>query len=551
MTRRKADALAEAAGDLVALARFSRDLPGFLRRPLGPSEAGARVQQGLARREERFLASADRSIFANAASPYLPLLRHAGCEPGDLRGLVLREGLDDALRTLAACGVYLAHDEAKGLRDTVRGSLRLRFSEAQFDAPGVGPHLTAETGGSSGTPTRVRRTLGVTDDLAGWVRLAQDAHGLRQPRHAFWMTGPVWWALIYGKLGQPVDGWFHPLPTLPWRVRLGTPYLRALGRLGGQAWPAPAPCDLNDPLPLARWLAERARPERPIVLTTTSSAAARVAGAARAAGLGLDGVTFVVKSEPLTETRRALVEGVGGRAIVLYGSMELPTVASGCASPTSADDMHLAADLVALITRRRAVDGSAPPAGTEPAEAGQPEVDALLLTTLSPNAAKICLNLELGDYADVETRDCGCLLGQLGLRTHLSGVRGFDKLTGEGVTFLRAHLETILERVLPERFGGSPLDYQLAEEEDAASGVARLRLRIAPAVGPIDEAAVRDALLAELARHGGYVQPHMAELWRRAATVDVVRAAPLATRAGKVLPFRPARVGQVAAHGRR
>jgi len=111
----------------------------------------------------------------------------------------------------------------------------------------------------------------------------------------------------------------------------------------------------------------------------------------------------------------------------------VPTIGSGCAAPTAPDDMHLAADLVALIARSRRVGDDGP------------LVNALLVTTLSTNAAKICLNVELGDYADMETRDCGCSLGQLGLRTHLSGVRGFDKLTGEGVTFLRAHLEPILE----------------------------------------------------------------------------------------------------------
>ena len=353
-----------------------------------------------------------------------------------MRTLVLLEGLDAALQTLATRGVYVAHDEAKGLRDTVRGSVRTRFHERQFDNTLNPLHLKAETGGSSGQPMRIRRTLGLMDDLAGWVRLSQEAYGLEHPRHAFWMTGPVWWALIYGKLGQPVDGWFHPLQELPWQVRYGTPYLPLLGRIGGQRWPRPQPCDVRDPPPLACWLAARAAGTRetgPVVLTIASSSAARVAVAARDADISLRGVTFVVKSEPLTAARRSLIEEVGGRVVVLYGSMEVPTIGSGCAAPTAPDDMHLAADLVALIARSRRVGDDGP------------LVNALLVTTLSTNAAKICLNVELGDYADMETRDCGCSLGQLGLRTHLSGVRGFDKLTGEGVTFLRAHLEPILE----------------------------------------------------------------------------------------------------------
>jgi hypothetical protein len=515
----------EAGADLAALARFSRDLPGFLLRPIAAEVARARLQHGLAQREQRFLTMAERAIFRNSSSPYLPLLRHAGCEAGDLRALVLRDGLDAALRTLAAQGVYVAHDEVKGLRDAVRGSARFRFHESQFDSTLNPTYLKAETGGSSGTPTRVRRTLGLMDDMAGWVALSQEAHGLERPRHAFWMTGPVWWALIYGKLDQPVDGWFHPLRELPWQVRFGMPYLRLLGRLGGQRWPRPVACDLRQPLPLARWLNRHANGRQPVVLTTASSAAARVAVAARDAGISLRGVTFVVKSEPLTEARRDLIEAAEARVIVLYGSMEVPTIGSGCATPTTADDMHVATDLTALITRRRAVGE------------GGPTVDALLVSTLSPNAAKICFNVELGDYATVEDRDCDCLLGRLGLRTHLSGVRGFDKLTGEGVTFLRAHIETILEQVLPAQFGGTALDYQLVEEE-APNGTTRMILRIAPSVAAVDEALVRTALLQALAQQGGFVQRHMATLWQRAETVQVLRQAPLTTRVGKVLPFQ-------------
>jgi phenylacetate-coenzyme A ligase PaaK-like adenylate-forming protein len=285
-------------------------------------------------------------------------------------------------------------------------------------------------------------------------------------------------------------------------------------------------CDLRDPTPLARWLAQQAGLGSPAILTTASSAAARVAIAAQAAGVDLSGVTFVVKSEPLTAARRRAIEAVGARAIVLYGSMECPMIGSGCASPTTADDMHLAADANALITRPRQD------------RVGGPTVNALLVTSLAPHAAKIFLNVETGDYAQVEQRGCECLLGTLGLRTHLSHVRSFDKLTGEGVTFLCANLEVILEDVLPARFGGTSMDYQIVEEEDANGG-ARLMLHIAPAVGPVDEGAVRDTLLAELEK-GGLLNQHMAALWRRAETIVVRRARPFATRAGKVLPFQSA-----------
>jgi phenylacetate-coenzyme A ligase PaaK-like adenylate-forming protein len=508
------------------LARLSRDLPSFLRRTVDLAEARRRLAEHLETREQRFLALADRAIFGNARSPYLPLLRHVGCERGDLQRMVQRDGLDGALTALARAGVYVASEEIKGVRDAIRGSARFHFDEAQFDNPTIPVHFIAQTSGSGGSPTVVRRSLEMFGDFACWLRLSQAAHGLEHPRHTFWMTGPLWWGAIYGKLDQPVDAWFHQLDTLPWQLRIGARYVQLLGRLGGQRWPGPTLCDLRDPTPLAHWLAQQARLRGPAVLTTAASGAARVAAAALAARLDLAGVTFVVKSEPLTAARRQAIEAVGARVIVLYGSMECPMIGSGCASPTTADDMHLAADANALITRPR----------TD--QPGGPTVDALLVTTLAPHTAKIYLNAETGDYAQVEVRECDCLLGTLGLRTHLSHVRSFDKLTGEGVTFLRANLEAILEDVLPARFGGTPMDYQLVEDEDA-DGSARLRLYIAPAVGPIDEAAARATLLAELSK-GSLLNHHMAALWRRAETITVRRAPPLQTRAGKVLPFQAA-----------
>ena len=90
--------------------------------------------------------------------------------------------------------------------------------------------------------------------------------------------------------------------------------------------------------------------------------------------------------------------------------------------------------------------------------------------------------------------------------------------------------------MLPSAFGGSALDYQLVEEE-AADSSTRLVLRVSPAVGDIDEPAIRSRLLEELGR-GGIVDRNHAELLRRAGSVTVRREPPLATAAGKVLPFQ-------------
>ena len=121
------------------------------------------------------------------------------------------------------------------------------------------------------------------------------------------------------------------------------------------------------------------------------------------------------------------------------------------------------------------------------------------------------------------------------MRTHLSEMRSFEKLTGEGVTFARSNLMEIMEEELPARFGGTGLDYQLAEEE-ASDGRTRMTLRVSPSVGPLDEDALRAAFLNALGR-GSLAEKYSADLWRSADTLDIRRERPLATRAGKVLPF--------------
>jgi hypothetical protein len=155
---------------------------------------------------------------------------------------------------------------------------------------------------------------------------------------------------------------------------------------------------------------------------------------------------------------------------------------------------------------------------------------------LSPHSPKIGFNTELGDSACVEVRECGCRLGELGLRTHLSEIRSFEKLSSEGTTFARSNVIQILEEILPARFGGSALDYQLVEEEGPGASTL-LALRVAPSVGQVDEQTIRDALLAELGR-GSMADAYQARLIERAQAIVVKRLPPLATAGGKVLPFQ-------------
>ena len=187
--------------------------------------------------------------------------------------------------------------------------------------------------------------------------------------------------------------------------------------------------------------------------------------------------------------------------------------------------MHLLLDKIALIRR-------------PPAAGSADGVLANVLTTLLPTTPKLLLNLENGDYGVVEERRCGCLFDGLGYAVHLHTIRSYEKLTSEGMTFLRADLVRLLEEVLPARFGGDPTDYQLIETEEAGTGLPRIDLVVSPRVGPVDDGAVKETVLRRLGRldrTGGV--GIFSDRWRQAGTLRVVRQEPYATPVGKVLPL--------------
>src|SRR5207249_4403021 len=192
------------------------------------------------------------------------------------------------------------------------------------------------------------------------------------------------------------------------------------------------------------------------------------------------------------------------------------------------DDLHFFRDSHVLVQRSRPVR-----------EFGQ-SVEAFLITSLQPWPPKVALNLEIGDYGRVEQRACGCALGAIGLQDHIADIRSHEKLTGEGMTFVKSHLTKAVEDVLPRCFGGSSLDYQLLEEEDR-NGILRVFLLASPALGPLDPAEIEQTFLAELAQ-GSQLDAHMARTWAQAGTIKVRREAPVVTKAGKVLPFHVVRL---------
>ena len=512
-----------AAQDLVTGGRLLRDLPAYLRTPVGAEEAARAVALRLASRETAFLALVRAAVFAHAPSPYRRLLAEAGCTAGDLEALVRRDGVDTALRTLAAAGVYLTVDEFKGRLPVRRGGAMFVVDPAGLRNPAALPHMWAATGGSRGARTPVPFALGAVRERAVNTVLVFEARGGAAWRKAIWsVPGPAT-TLRHAGFGAPVDRWFSQMdpegrgvhPRYRWSLRA----LRGISRLSGRPLPPVQHVPLDDPLPIARWMADVLAAGEVPHLWAFPSSAVRLCRAAEEVGLDLRGARFTVTGEPVTAARLDAIGRSGAEAVPDYGSADAGGfVAYGCLAPKAPDDVHLFEDLVALI---------------QPGAPARHAPGALLLTTLRVTTALVLLNVSLGDRAVIDRRRCGCPLEAQGWPTHLSAIRSHEKLTAGGMTFLDSDVIQILEDVLPARFGGGPTDYQLVEEE-TAEGFPRVRILVHPAVGALDVAGVAATFLGALA-HGSPTERVMVEEWRRAGLPRVERRPPLVSGGGKIL----------------
>jgi len=514
-------------GDVLIGARFLRKLPSFLRDPLTIDEARVILRARLERRETAFLALVRRGIYENRASPYRPLLAHAGCEYGDLERSVTRDGVEGTLRDLFRQGVYLTVDEYKGRRPIQRGSTSISIDPVQLRNPQSACHVPVRTSGSRSRRMPVPMDLTFIRDCAVNVLLWLHARGAVESVKAHWQvpgSGAMARLLEYASFSPPVR-WFSPIdPTaagLHPLYRWSATALQWGSRLARVPLPRSEYVPFDDPLPIVRWMDNVLRAGGTPHLHTWPSSAVRVAQAAATAGVDLDGAQFTVVGEPITDARLAVVRRVRAQAWPRYGSVESGGIGYGCVAPERADEVHLLQDCVAVI--QAGADG---PARDLP-------VNALLLSSLRPTAPVVLLNVSLGDQASVGSRACGCPLEKLGWTTHLHTVRSYEKLTAGGVTFLDTEAIRVLEEVLPSRFGGTPTDYQLVEDA-AEDGQPRLRLLVRPEVGPLDPHAVATAFLDAIGE-GSQGARLMALRWRDTKVLRVQRQAPLTTPSGKIL----------------
>jgi hypothetical protein len=508
--------------------RFLRQLPGFLRHPVTLDEARATLRKRLARREADFLSLVGPAVYGSPSSPYLAMLRLAGCEYGDLEQLVTRDGVDGALQTLLRRGVYLTVDEFKGRRAVVRGGSTILVRPDLLRNRRTGQHMRAWTSGSRGNSSPVAIALPFVRDHAVNLALLLEAQGGRARRYAVWGvpggTGILFQLFYAAATGRPPDAWFSPVdpedsalhPRYRWSGRL----LRWIARIAGASMPRPVYVPLDDPRDLARWAESVISEEGTPHIWTSSSAAVRLALTARDQGIGLRGTQFLTGMEPTTAARLDAIHAVGASAVPTFGSIDTGgPMGVGCLRPDGPDDIHVFHDLHAMIRTERA-EGPFP-SGT------------LLISTLRPTSPVVLLNVCLGDQGVTVSRPCGCPLERLGWTTHVHTIRSFEKLTAAGMNFLDTDVVRVLEEVLPSKFGGGPTDYQLVETT-AQEPLPTLKLLVHPRLGELDTAAVASTFIGAIGAGSGATRL-MSAVWKEANVLLVERRPPIATASGKIL----------------
>ena len=522
--------------------RFIDGLRKFAKSRMEPEEAIALakslLQKRIAAREENFLRLAERSIFNYSRSPYLPLLAAKHITFPDLKHWVTGSGLEASLRTLELEGVYFTVDEFKGKVPVERNGVSFRCEEGMFDNPFLSFVYEVRSGATRSAGTRIRIDFDYLHQRSLYDAFLLDLHGCLTAPIANWF--PVFpgapginSSLRFAHIGNPVAKWFSQVSEdqvrVNWEKRWGTKTIFAVHRLFGSPLAEPQYAGLNDAGRIAEWASQTLSEHPNCVVYTFAASAVRVCIAAAEKNLNLKGAKFLVTGEPLTPHKKREIEATGGEVVPVYGISEAGVIAAGCnQSHAESDHCHLYKDTTAIISHRQVVPNF------------DISLDSYLFTSLLYESPKLLLNVGMGDFGDLHAEPCECGFGQLGFDTCLSNIRSYEKLTGEGVTFVDTDFVRIIERELPHTFGGKSTDYQLIEEEDS-QGLTHLQLLVSPRVGEVKEDEVLEKFMTLLKR--GEASPESwaqsgTEMWRQSGMVRIRRDFPICTASGKILPFQ-------------
>jgi hypothetical protein len=518
-----------AFSSLVKYTRFSLSLRGYLKNQVTLEQAEQVVRLRIGDREKNFLNLVHKGIYHYPDSPYLKLLKEVGCEYEDIKNLVEKSGIESALQKLFQEGVYISWEEFKCKQDVVRGSKHFHFKESDFDNPFLPSGYQVQSTGSRSAGTRTTFDLSHREDESYYHLLMLKSSNALDVPIVMWKPLPpsasgISNILLHWKVGKPITKWFSPVDENQARTslmhKIAVRYIIYSGRLWGAKLAYPEPVSLHNAVKVAQYIETTKKQFGGCSLTTSVSPALLVVEAALSHGVNIKGTNFFVSGEPLTEAKYKRMMEAEVQVSPRYSITEVGRVGVGCSQRQSVDEVHLLHDSTALIQHKRRVKYS------------NIEVDAFLFSSILESAPKILFNVECDDYGIVENKNCGCILGQVGYRTHIRNIRSYSKLTGSGMTIMGSELVRTLEVTLPKKYGGSPIDYQILEEEDD-KGHTSLSLIVSPNIGSIDEKDIINTFLDDLRNNaeGGKLA---AGFWSQMNTIKVKRMYPL-SKAGKVM----------------
>ena len=508
--------------------RAVRATHAYLREPPWPN-AESRIREQLENREQRWLDILERVVFSSPDHPYYQMFQLAGCSFGDVERCARRDGLEVTLTALREAGVYLTHAEFKGHEPIVRQGRQIAAAGPDsFVNPLVSGGFETSSGGSRSKGVKTRSSTAFRLYYEAYNALSIREFGLLERAHI--EVKPVLPAgaglgsvLGYSRLGLRVDRWFAvggPMEDSA-HYRALTNYLVAVARLHGVKAPFPTHLPANDFAPAARWLADRKREGIGCSVGSYTSPAVRVAAAARDCGLDISGTQFFASGETLTDGKQELIESLGCEVRSRYHIAEVGPVGYGCRQMRNGGCVHLFSDSLAVISCRRL------------APLADVEVDSLHFTNLLDSAPYVLINAEMDDSGVLEPARCDCVFSAAGFRTRIRDIASFGKLTGQGMTLVGADVVQVLEKALPERFGGSPSDYQLVEAE--VGDQTQLTLRASPRLKAAQPEELKRFFLQQVAAcYGGSLA---SRVWRHSDALQVVSAEPFLTSSGKVLPL--------------
>jgi len=486
------------------------------------------VQEQIAHREERFLATLRCTVFGVPENPFARMFARAGCSHEDFAQMIRRDGLEATLAAVHREGVYLTHDEFKGRTPIVRSGEQIPSNENSFDNTLVRGLIGTMSSGSRSRGTVTSESIAFRLYRESYYRFVQEEFNLDK-RLAIAVEAilpsqnGISSCLKTARVGSRLDHWFSIGGSLrdSFHYRAATNGFVLLSNMLGAQGCYPEYLAANDYSPAARWINQRIADGHPCVVETNVSSAVRISTAALADDIDISGTIFLVGGETLTAAKRKAIEATGGRPYPNYWTTELGPVGYACRQMNDGNCVHLFHDAFAAISHKQL----APLSDTE--------VNSLSFTTLLPSAPRVLINVEMDDAGVVEKTNCDCVFSRLGMNYRLSHLSSFGKLTGSGMSLVGSDVLEILEVKLPQQLGGVAGDYQLVERETRTGST--IELRVSPRVRLTSLEQAREGFLEAI--RGCYGGSLAVRDWRHGEAVEVVQAEPLRTSSGKVLPL--------------